>query len=246
MSVGLYRVVSLVQAIGSGAAGSWLISVSAVAKPNSPNVPYCIPNELICSEIGRFLRLPLPPAAIVYAPDIQPQFWFASFDFNLTGNSLPPVNPQRCATELSDPSTGLVLFDVLIANPDRHPANFSVDFGVTPPQMNVFDHSHALFGAAAGNGQVQLSTNRAQLGIGGHCLLNALATDQWFAKWIERIQAIPDFLIEEVTQTATGYGINASEATEAKDFLKSRRDSIKGIIEQNKSLFTGISQWSLF
>ncbi len=147
--------------LGIGVAGSSHVSTSAVAKCNGNNAPYCVPNELIASEIGRFLRLPLPPAGILDVPKppaAMPQrHWFASLDFNLVGNALPPVECARCVAELPDLSAGLLLFDILIGNCDRHPGNFSVDFlAVNGPQMNIFDHSHALFGYIAGQGAARV------------------------------------------------------------------------------------------
>jgi hypothetical protein len=241
----LHRVLSFDRQMGIGVAGSWQVSVSAVAKCNGPTVPYCVPNELICSEIGRFLRLPLPPAGIVDAPHAPQRYWFASLDFNLTGNSMPPVNAVRCAVELPDLSTGLILFDVLVGNVDRHPGNFSIDFASNPPQMNIFDHSHAMFGSAAGGGQALLTANRNQLTIGAHCLLQFLSVDTFFVNWIERIEAIPDFFIEEVVEQSSDYGVTIHEATEAVSFLKYRRNNMRNLITGNKPVFRGITNWRL-
>ena len=140
-----YRVLTYGKQLGIGVAGSQYITIQAVAKENSPSAPYCVPNELICGELGRLLRLPVPPMGIVTSATHQPMI--ASLDFNLTGNSLPPVDVVKCENELSELSAGLLIFDIWIANCDRHRKNFSVDFLTKPPQMNVFDHSHALLGA---------------------------------------------------------------------------------------------------
>ena len=135
MTRGRYRIVAFGQQLGIGVAGSYWATISAVAKCNGPNAPYCIPNEWICGEIGRFLCLPVPPAGIIHAPQANPPNWFASLDFNLTGNALPPVDPTRCTGELPELSTGLLLFDILVANRDRHRQNFSVDFLASPPTL---------------------------------------------------------------------------------------------------------------
>lgn len=240
----MHRVVSFDKQLG-GAAGSWLASVGAVAKPNTPNAPYCIPNELVCSVIGRFLYLPLPPAGIISSPKATHPFWFASFDFNLSGNSLPPIDPAKCEVELPELCAGVVLFDVLVGNSDRHPGNLSVDLLTTPKQMNVFDHSHALCGGQAGNAKQVLVDFQDKLATGGHCLLKVLSTDQHFQKWIDRIKAIPDFLIEEVVREASAYGLSSEESSQVVAFLRHRRDHIKEIIEANKAEFAGITQWSL-
>lgn len=254
MPRGRYRIIAFGQQMGIGIAGSQHVSVSAVAKCNSPNVPYCIPNELICAEVARFLCLPVPPAGIIHAPNANPTNWFASLDFNLTGNALPPIDPARCCVELPDPSAGLLLFDILVANSDRHRGNLSVDFLASPPEMNVFDHSHALFGCVTGQGTQRLIDLRERLAVSGgshtrgnrHCLLDALTVDTHFGKWLERISVLPDFLIEEVSHQAVGLGITTDEANAAVQFIKDRRDNLRRIIHNNRNEFRGIQQWSLF
>jgi hypothetical protein len=131
ISSGPYKIAVQGKPVGSGAAGSIYVTVHAVAKSNQ-NIPYCVPNELICSELGRHIRLPLPPAGIIRDAAEQDGVLFASLNFNLTGNSLPPVDLKKCWNELADLSTGLIAFDVLIGNPDRSATNFAVDFCSTP------------------------------------------------------------------------------------------------------------------
>ena len=245
MSDPRYRIISTVRQLAIGVAGSKLITIQAVAKGNCPPAPYCVPNEIICSDLARMIRLSAPPAGIATSTVPPSDFYFCCLDFNLTGNALPPVDAARCARDLPYLSTGLILFDVLVANDDRHPANFSVDFSLNPPQMNVFDHSHALFGAAAGQGRARLQAKRGQLGIGAHCLLRTLATDAHMGAWIDRIKSIPNFFIEESVQLAVDYGVTNDESGEAVSFLKDRRDSIKDIILNNKPAFLGITQWTL-
>jgi hypothetical protein len=240
--------------MGIGAAGSWQVRTSAVAKCNSGNVPYCIPNELICAELGRFVGLPIPPAGIIHSPNAPTPLWFASLDFNLTGNTLPPVDAARCCAELTDLSTGLLLFDIWISNSDRHAANFSVDFLANPVQMSVFDHGHALFGNNAGQGEARLRELRNRLGASGgsrthgsrHCLLDVLSTDAYFSKWLDRIGQVPDYVIEDVCRDAVGLGITASEAATGIDFLTFRRGQLRRIIDAARNEFRRIQQWGLF
>ena len=53
---------------------------------------------------------------------------------------------------LPDVCTGIVLFDVLIANCDRHDDNLVVDNDIAPREIYVYDHDIALFGYWAGGG----------------------------------------------------------------------------------------------
>ena len=250
----IYRIEALGRQLGIGAAGARYVQLSAVAKDNS-QAPYCIPNELICGELGRFLRLPVPPVGIVSQASGAPLF--ASLDFNLTGNSLPPVNVAQCVQQLPRLSAGLVLFDIWVANCDRHPENFSVDFLSNPPQMNVFDHSHAFFGYAVGGGEARLVALQDRLGISWttnnavdsgqhrHCLLDVVNSDNEFAFWINRILAVPDFYIEEICRDAQPYGLTTQETNAAIHFLKTRRNNLETIIRDNRAEFTAIMNWSL-
>jgi hypothetical protein len=72
-----------------------------------------------------------------------------------------------------------------------------------------------------------------------------LAACDYFDKWLERIEALPDFFIEERCQEMVGLGANAQEGESAIDFLKYRRDNIRGILNNHRLEFRGISQWSL-
>ncbi len=189
----------------------------------------------------------------MHAPQSAPPELFASLDFNLTGVALPPVDPFQCAGTFPDLSAGLLLFDILVANCDRHRGNLSADLLAKPPQMNVFDHSHALFGFHAGQGEARLGELRDRLGVSGgshthgnrHCLLDVLTTADYFAKWIDRIAKIPDFFLEDACGDVVGLGITDTEAKAGVDFLKHRRDDLRRIIETGKAEFRGISQWSL-
>ncbi len=250
----IYRIESLGRQLGIGVAGARYVQLSAVAKDNT-HAPYCIPNELICGELGRFLRLPVPPVGIVSQTTGTPLF--ASLNFNLTGNSLPPVNVGQCMRQLPRLSAGLLLFDIWVANCDRHPENFSVDFLASPPQMNVFDHSHALFGYAPGAGERRLKALLDRLGISWttnnavdsgqhrHCLLDVVNSDNEFGFWTRRIRAMPDFYIEEICRDAQPYGLTARESEEAAHFLKTRRDNLQTIIRSHQAEFTAINTWSL-
>jgi hypothetical protein len=250
-----YRIESYGRQLGIGVAGSRYVNLSAVAKENSAEVAYCIPNELICAELGRFLRLPVPPVGIV--SQVRGGPLFASLNFNLTGDSLPPVNVASCVKDLPKLSAGLLIFDIWIANCDRHEENFSVDFFGNPPQMNIFDHSHALFGFAAGQGETRLMALRERLGISWttnhpvdsgqhrHCLLDAVNDDDHFDFWLNRIKATPDFYIEAICQDAEPYGLTAREVKAAIDFLKARRDNMIKIINNNKNEFSAIQAWRL-
>jgi hypothetical protein len=172
----------------------------------------------------------------------------------LTGDALPPVNTTKCVKELPDLSAGLLLFDILIANSDRHGRNFSIDFSSRPAMMNVFDHGHALFGKTAGEGAERLEKLRNRLAVSAgsrtagnrHCLIDQVGSDVHFGHWLERIRVIPDFFIDELAREIVGLGCSEAESKAAAAFLKYRRLRLDQIVENNKREFTGISSWRLF
>lgn len=249
-----FRIVAVGRQVGIGVADSHYITVSAVAKQNSANAPYCMPNELICAEIAQFLRLPVPSFAIVRESDPKAEPWFASLDFNLTSTSLPPIDPAQCMASLPDLSMGLLLFDILVTNSDRHRGNLAVDMSVTPPRMTIYDHSHAFLGRIGGQAMQRLTDMRDRLGVTGdplhtsgnrHCLLDLVTTTAHFDKWADRIGIIPDFLIDEICQDAIELGISDNEAFAAGQTLKYRRDNFRQIVKNHKSDFQGMIQWGL-
>src|SRR4051794_17109144 len=100
MAGGRYRIIQFGSQLGVGVADSVYAEVSAVAKRNGGPAPYCVPNELVCAEVARFLCLPVPPAGVIHSPQAPTTHWFASLDFNLTGNALPPADPADCYARL--------------------------------------------------------------------------------------------------------------------------------------------------
>jgi hypothetical protein len=250
---GRFRIVYLGPQIGAGVTEGVTVSIHAVAKKNGPKAPYCVANEVVCAEIARFLGLPVPPAGVVHSPRGNDLF-FASLDFNLTGNALPPLNATKCVQALPDLSTGVLLFDIFIANSDRHGRNLSVDFSTRPPSMNIFDHGHALFGSLESQGAARLQKLRDRLGISAgsrtqgnrHCLIDQVNTDAHFGGWLDRIRLIPDYVIEDLCKELPGLGCTKAESDAACDFLKYRRGKMSQIVEDHKTEFTAIRSWRLF
>lgn len=254
-----YKIAAVGNPVGQGATDSYWMTVGAVGKNNSRS-EYSIPNEFISCEIGRFLRLPIPPGALIREAHSE-AIWYASLNFDVEGEELPPVDADYCTSELPDLSTGVLVFDILLANSDRHRGNLTIDSSTQPPALSVFDHSHALFGGRVGQevqlGKPRLESLQERLAISNstitrgvargnrHCLLDGISTSAHFDKWIERVEAIPDFFIKEVCLEAVGLGIGDSEAQAANDFLVYRKGKLRDIIRENESEFRSIEQWGL-
>jgi hypothetical protein len=254
-----YKIAYVGKAVGTGITDSYWMTVDAVGKNNSKS-EYSIANEFIACEVGRFLRLPIPPGALIREARSE-AIWYASLNFNVEGEELPFVDANYCVKELPDLSTGLLVFDTFIANTDRHRGNLTLDKSLQPPTMSIFDHSHTLFGGRVGVevelGKPRLESLRENLVISGnfdtkgvargnrHCLLDWISTSAYFDKWIERIESIPDFFIEEVCVEAIGLGIDETESCAVRDFLVYRREQLRDIIKRNEGEFRSIRQWEL-
>ena len=124
--------------------------------------PYLLANEWICSNIGWYLRLPIPPFALMRKSENSERF-FASLDYGKKTQASDMI-PSRVAARLPKLAAGVVLFDILIANPDRHEGNLKVNDRHNPTAIEVFDHDVALFGDKRGKGTARLQKVSDRLG----------------------------------------------------------------------------------
>jgi hypothetical protein len=124
--------------VGQGATGSVYVGMSAVAKKATPGEPYIVGNELVCNMLAKALLLPCPPGALLQK---NGDVYFCSLDFNSAGQALPPINASVVVGAHPELSWGVLLFDVLAMNGDRHPQNISYDS--QSDELTIFDHSHA-------------------------------------------------------------------------------------------------------
>lgn len=214
--------------------------------------PFAIWNELICGEIGRFLRLPVPPFAMTqFDKEIGRGRLFSSLDFACTRAKLPRVIPDLCVAQLEYLCAGVLAFDILIANEDRHDRNLVVDQVMQPRQMHVFDHDQALFGGCLVRGKERLIELRDRLGITGgtitggnrHVFIDLIKSYASLKAWCERIRAIPNWFIDSVCNEARSQGLVKDLANRAAYFLKHRRDRIYDLIESHKEEFA-IGDWN--
>src|SRR3954463_13559521 len=114
----IYRTVAFGPSVGQGVNRAMFLHLSAIGKANSIVAPFVIANELLAAQIGQFLKLPVPPGGVVVDPNGTP--YYASMDFNITGNSLPPIIEGDFAAAFGGVAVASVLaFDILIANSDR-------------------------------------------------------------------------------------------------------------------------------
>jgi hypothetical protein len=216
--------------MGIGVMASRIVGINGVAKAASAGDPYAVANELVCAALARAICLPCPPSFLVEKEGTP---FHVSLDFNLSGHSLPPVVPAQVVQQQPGLSTGVILFDAWIVNPDRH--NRNIAFDTIGNRLWIFDHSHAFM--AGRRGTQHLIDNSTTLGIGGHCLAPAVTTMSEAPKWLDRIMTVPEFYIAEAMEMAADVGLPRDDRAFCVDFLCERRENLSEILTANRAVF---------
>ena len=213
--------------------------------------PYLIRNEIIAAKLGTFIGLPIPPCAVMHSVDGT--FWFSSIYFNFDEEELPKVLPDVIWKELPYWLSGVTLFDIFIANGDRHDENLVVDDVLKPKALRVFDHDQSLFGGATGQprGIERLEHCKTLLGLdndtGGmrNDFIGEITESKHFNKWLNRIGDIPEWFIKDAVDSTRPYGTTKEEAQACKEFLIDRRKQLGRIVMDNKHYFLSIHEMKI-
>jgi len=235
-----------------GVNDAWVLTSQSIGKENSPESPYLLANEWICGRIAQFLCLPIPPFAMMRRPGMRGMF--ASLRFGKGDQPPSDCDPEILARAQPRISTGIVLFDALIANSDRHVGNLYVDRPSRPRRVIIFDHDRAMFGSFDRYGIRRLTEMRDRLAMSGgsrsggwrHCLMDYLETSEHFSEWIDRIAQVPEWFIRHTCGELNGLNIEPEELEAAIDFLIYRRDRMWLIVNENRDEFPRISSWGLY
>jgi len=226
-----------------GASDTRKVDLRGFAKLNSPNGPLCVVNEYICSRAGERVGLPVPPGAVLRT-DTGDRAW-VTLSFTLT--PLPPVNPSDLVARAPLLAAEVVVFDIFIANGDRHAANLA--FTSHDRRLEVFDHSHALLGAGAAAGVVRYHGLGHDLGVAGnHCLMPHLRDPRHVMAAIDKIQTnMTDATIKRITSEAKALNAGFADAGRLADAMMLRRDSLEALIRRESHQFKGIptAEWSV-
>lgn len=238
-----------------GVNDKWIIETQSVGSEGTmvhDDQPLLIANEWIAGRIAQYLGLPIPPFVLMKKPGEKGMF--ASLHYGL---DTPPddSNPLKCIEADIDLCTGILLFDILVANSDRHHKNLNVDDADDPKEITIFDHERAMFGALPGGDEFRrLNTLRDLLGVTGkfptggnrHFFLKAIPSSGYFYQWASWIFTIPDRFIRIVCGEMIGLGLfSVAHSQEAAEFLIHRKRNLIEIIRTHKHEFTSISNWGL-
>ena len=226
-----YKVFAVGAPVGEGVTQAIHVGIAAVAKKASAQYPHLIYNEIICANVARALLLPCPPGAVLEHGAAN---YYFSLDFNHAGQALPPINNEALATSLPELCWGIILFDILIMNGDRHRKNISFDTATN--KVQIFDHSHALLRSAP-DIPAHLQTNEDALAIGNHCLAKKIVSRLGMDTWTAKILSKPNYFFEDLVRCATEIGYPVDHTTALSDFLKRRRDKISTLVGNNAAAF---------
>jgi hypothetical protein len=250
----IYRITELGNAHRGGMNAAIDAEIRGIAKTNDAS-EFTIANEMICARLGQTIGLPVPSG--VLAEDASKRLYYLSLDVSFEGKALPPVIPSEFAEQEPWLAAGVVAFDVLIANGDRNRTNLSRDPAFTVPRVAVFDHGHALLGTNDPKGADRLDAARDSLGcvidnsgvaVNDSILLAQPIDAQHLLDWVSRIQALPDFIFEDICrEVASVPNLNFWKDTEdlVVSWLLERQKKLGDLIWNNREALPSV-QWSLW
>jgi hypothetical protein len=238
----------------------WSVETLSFGRPGEgadDDSPYLMANEWIASSIGWLLRVPVPPFALMRHPGHKGMFVSLHVD---PRKLVPPpdTKPDELVKRHPDVSTGIVLFDILIANIDRHEGNLLVDDPDAPTQVDVIDHDRSIFGHFPGEADQRLRRLQGKLAVTGtpdcgtgalrHCLIDHLTNKDLFEKWLRRIETIPDTFIDDICDETMGVGVTRELVELAKAFLIERKRGIRELVFAKRAEFRSIprGKWGLY
>ncbi len=242
-----YKIASWGDPVGEGKSEAQYINVTGVAKKNLPArppdraEPHIVANEYICARLAVAVGLPVPPGFLVKKGD-EP--WFVSMDFNLAGNTLPPILPNLLVARDPNLCAGIVLFDAWILNPDRHDKNLAHD--TTTDAVTIFDHSRALMPIDLP--QRHLATQAQSTTCferGTHCLAPVITDASTFVHWHQRILAVAEHQITDALNDAAEVGLEPGNVDFFRQYLLDRRVNLPNIVAAHTTAFPSLNLGTL-
>jgi hypothetical protein len=222
--------------------------VRGIAKTNDLS-PYTIANEVVAARLGQALGLPVPTGVVA---EHSGRLFYLSLDVSKEGKALPPIIPPDFVAAQPKLAAGCVVFDIWIANYDRHAANVSHDPAFNPPRPSFFDHGHALLGSTAPFGKDRLDAMRDELGCtqpagNRQVMIDLISDAAELQAWVRRAGLIPDFMIEDVCADARALGLLPDDVTRdaLTRWLQARKADLGRLISVHQAEFRAITQWDL-
>jgi hypothetical protein len=247
----LYYAAAWKNPVAQGASDTWYVELRGYAKVTSPEVPYCVPNEYVCGRIGQLLGLPLPPGAAIKPQSPGGGAGWVTLNFSPKDEPLPPVDPATVVAAVPDLAAGVVVFDLFIANTDRHAGNLA--FLPSQKRLDVFDHSHALMGVRDGRVKDRFAEVENETALSGkevdgissnrHCLIDHVSDAPALLGWAEDVQwLVGDRFLHRICAEAGALeaGATLEEMMHVEEFLRERRENVKRLLYEHRDEFPAI------
>jgi len=227
----------------SGVNESFHVKARHVGKRNTRYHPYLIANEWIAAEIAWFLRLPVAPHSLMQKKDSRTRMFVGlNFEADTVPTDADPailweVHPWLCS--------GIIVFDVLVANPDRHTGNIKVDRQAKPRRVDIFDHEQSLLSFMRSRGARRLSSFWDEFGAENHCLVDVADSAKDFGHWVDRVREIPRWFINDVCKEVRGVGVSKRDCERVRAFVEHRSECLEAIIMKHQGMFRNVRNWGV-
>lgn len=252
------RVVQWRNPAGDRAGDVTPVELHGFAKISTTDKPNVVANEFVAHRIGSLMGLPVVPgAAMLVSASGHTLAWVSlAFDGDVRKQT-PSIKPEQLATAEPDLTAGIVVFDLLIANLDRHRRNLAYRRAGRPKgeRVALFDHDHSLWGNSGLSPRDHLERVSGQFILDGpgvsnlrrnrHCLIDHVTSLWALEKWCSRARTLlPDSVIAQACNEAAALdgGPNQSDADALNYFLRMRRDRLFKLIQDNVHHFPRTQQ----
>lgn len=191
-----YKLEQLAKGRRTGISGPIDGLVRAVVKMDSAELPFCVYSEIVAVRLARLLGAPVADGAPVMA---GPRVAYASLELTLAGARIPDLTKNRISDIVSgyaDEAAAILVFDLWIGNWDRANNIKSSTLTENLRLFRAFDHGHALLGIESDPADSVRRLGTVDC-IALHHPFAEHVEQMPIAKWIERLQQIPDFQIDD-------------------------------------------------
>lgn len=249
--------------LGEGVTGVRVSQVDCVYKINPtdppPGAPYLVANEWAAYRIAEHIGLPVPKAGVCKKSGVP---HFVSLHFSSANAPLPPPCDARIVlADHYDMACGIIAFDILIANPDRHRKNIAMLASSHGQQRHrglvIFDHGHALLGIGATTARLTDMFDRMGIAVSRitadpgqpvtngnpHCIGVQLTDAAGLEPWFSRIKSIHDWFWVDLEAELRFHGMLSTEDSRTLvEWLRVRAATIDELFTRHQREFPRLSQ----
>jgi hypothetical protein len=221
---GIFRVLSYGDEVGEGDSVASYCTLGAIAKQAGADLPLLVINELMAFRIGMLLGLPVIPGVVLSDGN---RTTYLSLRFGPENEKPPAIIPDELVTDEPELACGVVAFDCLIANADRHDRNLAYQRELIA--LSLFDHDRALFGKTGTSRLTQLANEHC---LEAHCVAQVLTDGSNFRPWMHRLADLKSYQLEAIVAASAREADIGTSAKDAADILCRRRDAVGAMLQK--------------